>query len=89
MYSTDRPSKQKKGRVNSAEGLLQAEEARARVFELEQENASLRRVVEVDLPAEIDALKHQVNGSCTVEKSCAGLCRFTLWRRESVVVFVQ
>lgn len=36
------------------------EEFRSRVFSLEEENASLRRVAELELPREVESLKHQV-----------------------------
>lgn len=37
-----------------------AEEVRSRVFNLEEENASLRRMAELELPREVESLKHQV-----------------------------
>lgn len=42
------------------EGVTGAEEARAKVFSLEEENASLKRRAELELPSEIDGLRHQV-----------------------------
>lgn len=45
--------------AGSAEAM---EEFRSRVFSLEEENASLKRVAELELPREVEALKHQVGG---------------------------
>lgn len=36
------------------------EDVRSRLFNLEEENASLRRVAEMELPREVESLKHQV-----------------------------
>ena len=38
------------------------EELRSRVFSLEEENASLKRLAELELPREVESLKHQVGG---------------------------
>lgn len=40
-----------------------AEEVRSRLFLLEEENASLKRAAELELPREVDALKHQVRSA--------------------------
>lgn len=36
------------------------EELRSRLFEVEEENASFKRAAEMELPREVDSLKHQV-----------------------------
>lgn len=36
---------------------------RSRLFLLEEENASLKREAELELPREVESLKHQVNWS--------------------------
>lgn len=53
---------QKDGRgvSNDRSGMSNPEELRDRVFSLEEENASLRRAAELELPQQIDSLKHQV-----------------------------
>lgn len=39
-----------------------ADDLRSRLFQLEEENASLKRVAEMELPREVESLKHQVRG---------------------------
>ncbi|CAM9576248.1 unnamed protein product [Pylaiella littoralis] len=48
------------GRAGAGSSPEVAEELRARLFLLEEENASLKRAAELELPREIDSLKHQV-----------------------------
>lgn len=57
----------------------------SRLFSLEEENASLRRVAEIELPREIDSLKHQARRGMRPSlplvspKTPAHILLFLLW----------
>lgn len=51
-------------RVGAGSSPETAEEVRSRLFHLEEENASLKRAAELELPREVESLKHQVGGIC-------------------------
>lgn len=63
-----KPTRPQDGRAEA--GSAEAtEEFRCRLFSLEEENASLKRVAELELPREVESLKHQVRA----EEACGEL----------------